>query len=99
LPESPRPGFLARMGSIRLDTLVDYDKHGYDLDIMCRTCGHKRIIVPGYLFAGGLLCSIRELEKRLRCTRCRGRNAVVCPTSAGPSGGRRRGKTWKDRIG
>ena len=84
------------MGRIRLDTLVDFSKHGYDLDIFCRTCGHKAILTPETFFARGIAGSIEKLERKLRCEKCRARNAVITATCFGPSGGVRKARSWQD---
>jgi DNA invertase Pin-like site-specific DNA recombinase len=86
------------MGRIRLETLSDYSKHGYDLSVMCRVCGHKAILTPAMFFAGGFLGSVAEIERRLRCRKCKARAAVVSSTMLGPSGGERRGASWKDAL-
>jgi hypothetical protein len=31
----------ARIGRIRLKTISDYHKHGYDREVMCRACGRR----------------------------------------------------------
>ena len=97
MPESLERSFLACMGRIFLETLSDYHKHGYDLEILCRACGHKVIMTPSAFFAGGFAGSPEKLERRLKCTRCKGRHAVISPTSTGPSRGERRGRSWLDR--
>lgn len=86
------------MGRIRLNTISDYHKHGYDLEVMCRVCGHKVIMTPQAFFAAGVTGSVEKLEERLRCGRCNARSAVVSSTLLGPSGGARRGRTWRDGL-
>jgi DNA-directed RNA polymerase subunit RPC12/RpoP len=84
------------MGRIYLHTLSDYHKHGFDLEVMCRACGHKAVLTPESLFARGIVGEVERVEARLRCGQCGGR-ALVSSTMSGPSGGRRRGRDWWDR--
>jgi ribosomal protein L37E len=86
------------MGRIRLKTISDYHKHGYDLEVMCRVCGHKVVLTPRELFTAGVMGSVEQLEERLRCGRCGERSAAVSSTMLGPSGGKRRGRTWRDGL-
>ena len=86
------------MARIRLDTLADYHKHGFDLAVTCRACGHEVVLVPDYFFARGALGGVEQLERRLRCGRCRARAARISSTMLGPSGGRRRAKNWQDWL-
>jgi hypothetical protein len=76
---------------IRLDTLSAYHKHGYDLELWCRACGHKVIVTPEWFFARGILGSVAKLERRLRCSQCKARRTAISSTMSGPSGGLRRG--------
>jgi hypothetical protein len=85
------------MGSINLQTLSDYHKHGYDLAISCRACGHETILTPEHLFDRGVSGSVAKLEKRLRC-KCGARAARIHSTMLGPSGGVRRGRSWRDHV-
>jgi ribosomal protein L37E len=87
------------MGRIRLDTLSDYLKHGYDIEVLCRACGHKSILTPEALLARGVMRVTEALERRFRCGRCGARSAVMNSTMSGPSGGVRRGETWRDKLG
>jgi predicted Zn-ribbon and HTH transcriptional regulator len=86
------------MGRIRLDTISDFHKHGYDLAVMCRACGHKVVLTPGQLMAVGILGSVEKIEKRLRCHKCKARAAAISSTMLGPSGGVRRGASWKEGV-
>lgn len=86
------------MVRIRLETLSDYHKHGYDLEVMCRACGHKVVVTPDFFFARGELGSVAALEKRLLCGKCRARAAVISSTMMGPSDGKRRGARWQDQV-
>jgi len=86
------------MGRIVLRTLADYHKHGYDLNVACRACGHEVVLTPNYFFARGEIGSVEALEKRLRCAKCKARAARIHITMLGPSGGRRRGARWQDQL-
>jgi len=86
------------MGRIRAETVSDYHKHGFDMQVWCRYCGYKAILTPDFFLSRGLLGRIEELERRLRCTKCGQKSAVISTTTMGPSGGKRRGTTWQDRV-
>lgn len=86
------------MGRIHLDSLLDFSKHGYDLDIRCRTCGHSEVVTPERFFARGIVGRIDKLERRLRCRKCKARNAVITATMFGPSGGVRKGRDWREGL-
>lgn len=85
------------MGSIRLETLSDYDKHGYDLAVSCRACGREVVLAPAYFFARGIIGSVEKLERRMLC-KCGARAARIHSTMSGPSGGVRRGARWQDHV-
>jgi hypothetical protein len=85
------------MGSIRLVTLSDFHKHGYDVEVWCQACGHKRIVEASALFYCGSH-TITELERRMRCSVCKVRAAAISPTMNGPSGGQRRAGRWQDAF-
>ena len=95
---SRRHSLLARMGSIRLETIGDYHKHGFDLELWCRACDHKVVVPADWFIARGELGNVAKLEKRLRCSACKARSTIVSSTMAGPGGGRRRGARWQDTI-
>jgi hypothetical protein len=84
------------MGRIHLRTLSDYHKHGFDLEVFCRGCGHTVILTPDYFFARGELGRPEEIEKRLRCGKCKAKMARLSSTMSGPSGGRRRARSWQE---
>jgi hypothetical protein len=86
-----------RMGRIFLDTISDYHKHGYDLEGRCCACGHTVILTPDWFLARGMLGKLERLERRLRCSVCKG-PAAISSTMLGPSGGRRRGRSWRERT-
>lgn len=83
---------------ITLETISDYAKHGYDLELWCRACGYKVVVTPEWFIAKGEIGAIEKLERRLRC-KCKARATVISSTMAGPSGGRRRGRRWQDATG
>jgi hypothetical protein len=86
------------MGRIRLETISDYHKHGYDLELWCRTCGRKVVLVPQWFMKRGEIGQVDKIERRLRC-QCGARGStVISSTMADPSGGVRRGVNWQDHL-
>jgi hypothetical protein len=88
----------ALIGRIRLKTISDYHKHGYDRGDVPRLRPQAIVLTPQALFAAGVTGSVETLEERLRCGRCGVRAAAVSSTMLGPSGGARRGRTWRDGL-
>lgn len=74
------------MGSKRFDGLGDYFRHKYRLRIECRGCNRVVIEEPLAMLE---LCRQRgwghqmgEVERRLRCSQCRGREIRLGPAFA-----------------
>ena len=62
------------MSSKRLDTISDYSRHGYKLQMECRSCQRVAIIHPMEI---ALLCQRRNWSRQivvigrsLRCSKC-----------------------------
>lgn len=78
--------FRSNMGSKRLDSIGDYARHGFDLQVWCK-CGHKAKIdadaLTQRLHKQGRSLMMMFVEPLLRCSKC-GRKDVRC------------GPIWKD---
>ncbi|KLE33880.1 hypothetical protein AAW00_12495 [Aurantiacibacter luteus] len=75
------------MGSKRLDSLGDYLRHHYTLRVDCRGCKKVSILQPLVLLE---LCQkrgwghqMREVERRLKCGSCGGRDVRIGPGFGG----------------
>ena len=71
------------MGSIRLDTVNDCARKGYNLRIRCLACGHV-VDASAALMAMQLRrqVSLKAFEDRVTCSRCGKRNGHVVPVEA-----------------
>jgi hypothetical protein len=71
------------MGSKRLDAISDYHRHGFRLRIDCRACGRVAIVDPLEIVeqcrARGWSRQMPAIERRLRCSRCGGREVRLGP--------------------
>ncbi len=69
------------MGRIKLETLTDFARRGYDLRITCAACGHVANAKPLEMLAGlhqrRLSLRIEALEARMRCRACGKRQATI----------------------
>lgn len=88
------------MGRIRLETIGDLVKHGYDLKACCGSCGHEQVLdaqemmlIPNRPIG---MFEIDAIERRLRCKKCRRRRARVTPIDS-PRGPTKR--RFQDAIG
>lgn len=75
------------MGRIRLETITDFIRHGYDLSIRCKNCGHEAVVSPDRFLVlrkrvEGMF-EIDGLERRLRCRKCRLRKAEIKAVDGG----------------
>lgn len=71
------------MGTKRLDEISDYARHGFDLQVVCRSCRRVTIINARALSTTCTLASrsrnMGAIQRRLRCQGCRGRDVVCGP--------------------
>ena len=70
------------MGTKRLDSISDFNRHGYDLRVTCR-CGHVGRIdsktLTAQCVARGLSRQMHAIERRLRCAKCGARDVKCGP--------------------
>ena len=84
------------MVRVRLDTISDFIRHGYNLRIVCTNpeCGHVVVVSPDRFLSMRVrvqgMFEIDGLERRLRCRRCRLRKARIDPEHDG----QRREPAW-----
>ena len=71
------------VSSKRLDDVGDFRRHGYNLRVVCQSCGRVAVIDPTELV---LLCNrngwsrqMASVEKRLRCSKCGSRDVRCGP--------------------
>ena len=70
------------MGSKRLDSISDFNRHGYDLRVTCRCVHVGRIdskALTAQCVARGVSRQMHAIERRLRCARC-----GACDVKCGP---------------
>ena len=74
------------MSSKRLDTISDYDRHGYAMKVECRDCGHSAKLdarkISDHAVKRNLSRGIAAIEQRLRCQKCGKRNVRIGPAFA-----------------
>lgn len=74
------------MSSKRLDKISDYARHGYNIKIECRSCGHTAKLDAQTISADAcrrnLSRDIGAIERRLRCKQCGKRNVRCGPSFA-----------------
>ena len=71
------------MGSKRLTAISDYARHGFDLQVVCRSCRRVTVIDARALSTTCTLArqsrDMGAIQKRLRCQGCKGRDVVCGP--------------------
>lgn len=74
------------MSNKRLDKISDYARHGYDITVECRGCGHKAKLsakaISEEAVRRNLSRDIGAIERRLRCQNCGQRNVRCGPAFA-----------------
>lgn len=71
------------MGHRRLETLSDCVREELDLRVECVSCGYTVTMISDtwrdQLAARGKPVRIREIERKLRCSKCGARNSHIVP--------------------
>jgi hypothetical protein len=71
------------MSSKRLDAISDYARRGYALKVDCQDCGHAGKLdtrkITDLCQQGGWSRQIAAVERRLKCSKCGGRNLRCGP--------------------
>ena len=71
------------MSSTRLDTISDYARHGYRLQVDCRKCGRVAKLdaraITEQCIKQGWNRDIGQIEQRLRCSQCGSRDVRCGP--------------------
>lgn len=71
------------MGSRRIETITDCVRDELDLRVSCLGCGYTVTMISddwlNRLVMQGKPIRIREIERKLRCTKCGARNSQVVP--------------------
>ena len=75
--------FLRGVSKIRLNSLFDYMGHDYMVRVCCTNCRHTVDVTPlqfiRHCRKQGLPLHIHRLQRRLRCRKCRKREAEIVP--------------------
>ena len=74
------------MGRIKLDTLTDLARHGYDLRITCMACSRvhevRTLRLLKRIIGRRGSTRIKTIEERMRCHACGERQASIQPILA-----------------
>jgi len=72
------------MGRIKLDTITDFSRHGYDVKVTCEACGKVShwvaVELAMELSHRRKSLRIEAVEPLMKCTACGERRAVIQPT-------------------
>ena len=72
------------MGTKRLDKISDYARHGFNLQAVCRRCGHTSVLdsraVSTDCIKKRLSRDMEAVRRRLRCGDCGHRDIFCGPT-------------------
>ena len=72
------------MGRIKLDTITDFTRHGYDVKVTCEACGKVThwvaVELAMELHRRKKSTQIESVERLMRCRACGKRQAVIQPT-------------------
>ena len=67
----------------RVDTLNDAARQGYEVKVVCQSCGREQRLDPAVMMARlhgrGLSLRFEAIEERARCSACGARRAHVTP--------------------
>ncbi len=76
------------MGTKRLDTISDYARHGFDLQVRCRACKRVSVIDARALSikctSESLSRNMSAIARRLKCQGCGARDVVCGPIETRP---------------
>ena len=71
------------MGRIKLDTINEFARQGYLVNVTCSACGNQvewhPIALMGELQKRRVSLSVERIEQRLKCSGCGARKAIVRP--------------------
>ena len=68
------------MANARFETTMSFARHQANCRVLCRACGHEIIVMPCALAdVFPIPVTIKEAERRLRCTACGEKQAKLIP--------------------
>ncbi|QAY77940.1 hypothetical protein [Sphingosinicella sp. BN140058] len=68
------------MANARFETTFSFSRHKANCRVLCQACGHEIIVAPcAFSDVFPIPVTIKEAERRLRCTACGEKRARLIP--------------------